>query len=300
MKKSITLIFLFISISLFCQTNDTILNTENKGQNIEKLNTDSIYEILYNQTEKENSRIQEIFLWSMGSIIIIIIAIFGSNIFFNFRFNKKELENLTQQIDLKIQKITEESIESLKASQNNYQEKIENNLKETEKEFQNLLKSFNENYSQQINNLNGNTAKQIETLQDSFNKQLSLTAQNTIENFISVKKEINQGIKSNNLEISKLENKIKRDLARVQAHLWDGREVFSNSLTSRMDELEILIKNKHNLDFYLNDLIENLEKVRKLSKYDHKKLLSLIDKIDSETYKEKVEKIKLISENKLE
>ncbi|WP_296384556.1 hypothetical protein [Winogradskyella sp.] len=70
-----------------------------------------VYKILYEQFQEETSGIQEIFQWSMGSIIVIILAIFGTNIFFNFRYNKKELENLIQQFDLKIQKNYEEFIE---------------------------------------------------------------------------------------------------------------------------------------------------------------------------------------------
>jgi len=300
MKKNLTLIVLFISISLFSQTNDTLSQTNKNSKPIENENIESVYKILYEQTEKENSKIQEIFLWSMGSIIVIILAIFGSNIFFNFRFNKKELENLTQQIDLKIQTIREKSIEMLKADQLSYQEKIEKSLKETEIEFQNLLKSFNENYSQQIDNLNSNTVNQIETIQDSFNKQLLLSKQNTEDKILVIKKEIKQIVGENRLEILNLESNIKRDNARIKAHLWDGREVYSNSLTSRMDELEILIKGSSNLEFYLNDLIDNLNKVKRVSKYDYDKLFRIIEKINSDSYNEMIELIISIANEKLE
>lgn len=356
MKKSLLLLgFLFCLCILFAKTDTTnqIQLNKIKTEKVSNCSNSEVYSILYEESKKSNTELLETFRWAIGSIIIILIAIFGSNIFFNFRFNKKELENLLQQIDLKIQgvrtslldeievenekikkefetksaKISEdfeslqkETISGIIKENNNFKQKIENlfsaqttkneelinnfNLalgdtaKGLSNNYQNQLDTFNKNYSQQINSLNESFNLQIKTLLESHNQQFKLYNEKTDDKINSISKELESKesklsnlIESSKQQLNYMEKRLKMDAARIKINHWDFREVYSNALTYRVEELLYAIEFKSDLDFYLGQLIENLDKMKTISKWDYKKVNEMIKEIDNIKYDQQKETI---------
>jgi hypothetical protein len=58
-----------------------------------------------------------------------------------------------------------------------------------------------------------------------------------------------------------------------------------------MEELSLLIEDNHPLTFYLDSLIENLNKLKEISEFDIKRLKSLMERITEEKYSEQVDRI---------
>ena len=268
--------------------------------------------------------------------------------FFNFRFNKKELDNLLQQIDLKIkdvrsdllseieteteknklefdsrsakiskdfESLQKDTISEILKDNKAYQEKTENliknlnekydefsklitqkvdeNYKEVSNKYQNQLNTFNNNYTQQISSLNDNFKLQINTLSESYNKEISLLKNNTDEKFQSVLKELKSKesqlqnlINQSNNQIETVEKRIKRDSARIKVNLWDHKNVPANALTYRLEELELVIEFGSDLEFYLNQLLENINKLNDIWNSDSDKIKTLMDNISSDQYDE--------------
>lgn len=246
MKKIILILFWgFCSIIIHGQNktiNDstTILNT--KVNQIETL--DNTYKVLYEETRTNNSELLKSFQWSVGSILLIIIAIFGGSIYFNFRFNKNELSNLLQQVDLKIKDIKsdllknqESEIEQLEIifnkkydtlSQdfkelqsttikeiNEYKLKIEENLrshqefstKETSKlsdDFAKKIESISNKYQNQLDTFNDNYKQQINTINQNINKQVDTINTSTEKQINSIAEIFNTKVEVINKDIVKI------------------------------------------------------------------------------------------------
>jgi hypothetical protein len=362
MKKVLLLLIFFFFISFLFAKTDSVSQsqlTKTRIDSIFNLNNAEIYSVLYEESKKSNTELLETFRWSIASIIIILLAVFGSNIFFNFRFNKKELENLLQQIDLKIQEVRtsllneietenekikkefdvkssklsmdfeslqketisgiikennifKEKFDTIILNQTNKSEELIKNMKlkvseitkELSNNYQNQLDTFNKNYSQQINSLNESFNLQIKTLTESYNQQFRLNNEKTDERINSLSKELSSKesslaklIENSKQQLNYMEKRLKMDSARIKVNLWDHKEVYANSLTYRVEELLYAIEFKTDLEFYLSDLLDNLNKMKTLSKWDYNKVKEMIDKIDNIKYEKQKETILEIINN---
>lgn len=372
-------LFLIMSIALLSMTSLAQKVDNSKIKINQNVKTDSVhselktengtYKILYEDIKKNNQELTDSFQWSIGSILLIIIAIFGGSIYYNFRFNKNELSNLMQKVNLKIQEIkndllkeqendikrlesninekTKELSDSFKFLQDNtiqrllneikdFKSKIENNLNEQQertvnkiemlqsdfsknidelsKNYQNQLFSFNENYKQQINTLNINVNKQVDTVNENTNKLINSLTEvlnikvQTINNDIS---KINDSLKdkddkfkqladSVNARQLEMEKNIKREVARTNALLWEHKGVFKNSIRYHIQEISLMFELGWKVvDFYYNEIIENLSNINGLNEYDYNLISKFTELIPSESFEFSI-KIKELIDSKKE
>lgn len=368
-----TIVLLIISQTSFAEKQrDTIIESKEPiRKNVEIQNTTNqqieTYKILYEEVKLNNTRLIESFQWSIGSILLIILAIFGGSIYFNFRYNKNELSNLLQKVDMKIQEIKtdlikkqDDEIEKLELALNERSKKIsddfntlqsntlnrfieeikefkvktDNNLQKyhdqcsatTNKlnddfssrienlsnKYQDQLDSFNENYKQQINTLNISINKQVDTINASTEKQInSLTeilntkVEGLNKDFIKVNESLQEKDKKlNNLsseitnQLDSLKKNYQRDVARTNALLWEHKGVPGNALRYHIEEITLMLDLKWNkIDFYLKEVIENLNKVVKIDDYDYNVIVQFVEKIPKE-YIVEINNIKELTEQK--
>ncbi len=57
-----------------------------------QLDEATMYKLLYKNASSANDRIISTMHWAIGLVSTFILAIFGSQIFFNYRINKEEIE----------------------------------------------------------------------------------------------------------------------------------------------------------------------------------------------------------------
>jgi len=277
------------------QSTDSVEINLNQNEKIEQL-------VKENQTlTSQKSEIVDILKWSIGSILIIIIALLTSSVYFNFRLSRKEIENINKGIELEIknfkidlEKSISQKIELFENSSKENTDNLKVNFTKLEKElnakidrdntklldgFQNQLDEFNINYRQQITTIEKSLTSQINTFENLI-KQLK---DNLLEKINTNSEEINKNNKNVLDLIERVKKSITASIERNAGYMWEAKGVLSNALNSYRRECEIHIDlgNDFMIGLSLDSLKKIAEQMGKVYSYDQKDLEKLFDKLPS-------------------
>ena len=211
-------------------------------------NTDisNIYKSEQTNTENNNSIIS-IIQWVIGIAAAFLLAILGSQIFFNWRINKKEIDFIKKDIDEKIGELKAELIK---------------NYAETNREQNTLINVGLDKIEREI--------KQKITDQLDNNSELSKVQEKAREREIElIKKEISTEIKSLKIDINKNEGDI-----------WNIRGIDANALSSYISMALLKIELGKEVKYALQDIISTLEKREEVYEGDYNRLDDLINKLN--------------------
>lgn len=246
------------------------------------------------QNEHNNAIISTVY-WALSSILIVILAIVGSNIYFNFRFNRKQYEDLIEEQTDKINELERKLIESInskalkieteyKDSSEKFQSEIkafqDERFKETLGEFKNRLESFSQNLKEQIQAQKERIDNNYKSTEERQNNISNLIVEND-EKYKTRFHEVNETIKLTvNYEVNRLSIKIED----LQADFWKNKQLYSNALGCYIRQANSIIEIKWfwHLKFTLKDIIEIINMEKTIDKYYLPKLEELLLKIPEE------------------
>lgn len=239
------------------------------------------------QLKAEKSDLISILQWSLGSILVIIVALFGSSYLFTFRLNKKELDNIEAGFALKIKELM-----------TNFGNEINANVKEDSNalvgRFQKQLDEFNLNYRQQIDNL-----------QTSFSTQIHSMEKTNEDRSESLKTEI-RGTEDRLKKLLKsTETELQAYVYRVEHYMWKTREVWVNALWCLLSEAEIYFEKNNNgmIELCTKDIINVIETIveheTELSKYDKESIIKFSEKLPESLNVEKNKLLEIIDNVKI-
>jgi len=302
MKKLITLSFVFILCSNIIITSQDISGI-NQSENISEVESQEPaknFEDLYLQQKDFNERILNTVYWALGSILFVLLAIVGSNIYYNYQFNKKKYDNLLEEHQKKFNeqeealfnKIVKELdivFKHLSEKNDEYKKEIDEQQKQDRKElgddYKERLDSFSENLIGQIRTLKRNLGEFNESNEKAFEKinkgliQLEVVTQKSINNKIKELKINIRGIEAEN-SISKGDY----DLALIDYI----QQAF----------LCIEIDQDWKLEYSLNDILKIIPKCDYFLHLHERKITRLLPLIPEKFSKLKTEISKAIAEHK--
>ena len=222
-------------------TNDSIPDIEVKKEKISNNSLSELdyYKLLYNQTQSNNEQYISLIQWTLGISFVFLLAIIGSQIFFNYRINKKEIDYIKKDIDEKISELKNDLSESLDEKFNILKSELKVDLTKSESEI----------------------TKNIETKFSSF-KEVSKIKMEVIE------KSLLQNIKA-----------LEKEIEKNAGDLWKLKGVESNALSSFLRSAAIQIDLKREVKYLLDDIIDVLKKLEEIHSSDYNSLDTLIEKI---------------------
>lgn len=248
MKNKI-LIFLFIfNLSAYSQEDSastSIIETENS----QPIQTDDslqgslteldYYKLLAEQSKSNNESFKSLMEWSLGLTFAFLLAIIGSQIFFNYRINKKEVDFIKKDLDEKLAQL-----------KNSYSENIDYKFEKLEKELKiELTKSsieMKKNLSTNFKSHKEYAALKIEATKTSLKQDLKV-----------------------------LEKEIQKNIGDI----WKLKGVESNALSNFIRSAEIDLDLKREVKYILKDIIEILKSLEEIHSRDYESLGKLVDKI---------------------
>lgn len=265
----ITLFFLISTPIENPQTQpDSTIN--DKAQIVNKSTTD--YEELYKLSQTYNEKILNTVYWAIGGIFAAIIGIIGSNIFFNYRFNRKEIENIIQKYDGKF--------ESLKNEHSNY-------IKEQ-------FSTFKESTTESLND------KADSNLED-YKEKVNLVKSTFDEKFSSIKNTVEKNEEVNSKKLAELESLFNRKVNEIgtilhehgaKLYRMEGKKSFAidsylNAGLNRLDEDGDVFTTL----YHISNLLQKSEKIYKTHKAKLKKFLDKVPSDDfNDPFVEEIEK----------
>lgn len=252
---------------------------------------ESTYKLMYENIKYSNDKILDTIYWAIGALFTAVLALFGAQVFFNYRFNKKEIENITKDIDLKTDSLTKNislQIDDFKSRTTN-----ELNLKINDF-FEKARSEFNKDISSELDR----QQKRIDTFSDTINNLINST-QKLFEdkiNKLSISIETyNQSTdkKTNSLieKISNSKTSLQSDLLDLEAEIWrlKGVEgnVFGMYLRSTLKQIEI----NEDIEINLKKIIDSIQLLNYIPKNYQGYLYELIQNIPEHyiMYREKLE-----------
>lgn len=239
--------------------------TETNSQTtISEITVSQAYKLLYENSKESNDRIISTIQWVLGIVFAFLLALIGSQIFFNFRISKKEIDNIKKDID---KKISELKVVLLKD--------IDTTNRENTKQFQELIEKIKTDVKENINYKFEEKSKLLDVKIEMHEKGIGI-----------LKHEFEDDIKY-----------LKVDINKNKGDLWNLKGVKSNALTSFITTASLIIELKREVKYILNDIIEVLEKLNKIHEMDYSALEILITKIPKEHSKIK-SKIEILFKDK--
>lgn len=289
----ITLSFiLLLTTYLTVYSRDTLQTkaTATPTQQIETVENISptAYKLLYENQKESNDKILQTVYWSLGGILAVLLLIIGSNIFFNVRFNKKEVELITTELLSRLEEAKNQYLneinQKIESSTTDLRKTIEEDKQELSKTYQELLKSYNDNLN-----------LQIKTLKESYEEKAKLIAKQ-VERSERIADHHNDMIKHSIDRETKL---LKRDILKNEAEIWILKGIHSISLTSyiRLAKLDFDIEYDWAFKYTSDDIIKCLGKVDSITPEDSAELNAVLE-IANEKYGVKTAQIRQILKDK--
>jgi hypothetical protein len=259
MKKIINLFVLALLVFNLsnAQKNADSLKITKTSKSSDQENTNlsesGAYKLLYENAKENNDAMITTIQWVIGVSIAFLLAILGSQIFFNWRINKKEIDYIKKDIDEKITELKSDLIKDVTSLNKEQEEKIEKLFEKLEKD---ILGKINSELDK---------AKNLLDVKDELiNFKIS-----------SYKKELTEEVKALQINVEKNEGDI-----------WKIKGVESNALSSYLRTAFLQVELKREVKYILDEIIEILKNRDEVHEFDYEKLDSLIDKL-SEKYDDK-------------
>jgi len=293
MTRKILLSLLFLTTILIVYGKDTLqtkstMVTSKVLASIPDDISPTAYKLLYENQKETNDKILQTVYWSLGGILGVLLLIIGSNIYFNVRFNKKEVELITTELLNKLEDAKNiyllEISQKIEISSIELRKTIELEKQELSKTYQELLKSYSDNFHQQINSLKESNEEKAKLL----TKQIERTERMTDQQNDRIKNSIDRETKL-----------LKRDILKNDAEIWLLKDLPTIALTSyiRLAKLDFEINYDWAFQYTSDDIIKCLSKVESLSPDNSAELNAVLD-IAVEKYKTKTDKIKELLKDK--
>ncbi len=218
------------------------------------------------QLQKENSELREqntemaeLFKWSISSILLIILALLGSSVFFNFRLSKKELENINKGLELDMRnlkiKLEKDISEKMSIMENAYVKNVE----ESKNSFLALEKEFNSNFGAFQNKTEKNISQKMQSLEELTRNHIEKSK----SEFDLLVKEINSNIKNDN---SKLIDRFQNQLDEFNTNYRQQITTIEKSLNSQFTGLEKRLEQTN------ENLLEKIKKTEEKGASNHDKI----------------------------
>ncbi|MEW2919965.1 hypothetical protein AB1A65_00755 [Muricauda sp. ANG21] len=271
------LLALVFSVS-FAQKDSLVINEEV----LDPIQTSEIraYQLLYENSNEINNKILSTIYWSLGGIFTVVLAIIGSTIFFNFRFNKKEIENITtdaiRQIDI-----------AKNTFSNQIEEKLNNFIIETQKSLNIEEQNLTNTYKELLKSYSDNLESQIKANKEFFSEKI-IQIENKIE--FNLQSTVEKTNELNNSLIKRIKEKEIKSLNN-EAELWKLRGVPSNALRCHIKECSL----GFDVGFFwlfemrLDRICAEIDKIDELDKYLKEEIDDFMLRIPSSLNAEKSE-----------
>lgn len=258
-KYSVLILLYIISISTFSQISDstqipsptTASLTPTLKSNTEEVFTElDYYKVLYEKEKENNESFKSLIQWTLGVSLGFLLAIIGSQIFFNYRLNKKEIDYIKKDIDEKILELENKLIEKIQLKF----DEIDDGLKEG------LAKNQKENKEFLVDRLNSDSKV--------LDAELKLLKNVTEFDIKVLQDELEGGISS-----------LKELILKNKGDIWNLKGIDSIALSNYIEVAFIKLKRKNEVKYILNDIIEVLKELNEIHDRDFKNLKLLYKRI---------------------
>lgn len=277
MKNYLIILFLCICSNLHPQIKDSINLVEPQVTTLnpttESVQTDvfselDYYKSLYENSKENNESYKSLLQWTFGISLGFLLAIIGSQIFFNYRLNKKELDYIKKDIDEKILELENKLIEKIQSKFDELDENLKSGLSNNQKENKKFLEE---------------KLKSDEELRKAKFELLEKVTDFEIKN---IQKQLDKSVMS-----------LKEDIVKNKGDLWKLKGVESNALSSFIEVAFIKKKLNYEIKYILDDIIDVLKEIEDIHESDFNKLKELYEIIKT-THKAKADRINELIKNK--
>jgi hypothetical protein len=217
------------------------------------------YKLLYENASQSNDRLISTIQWALGIAISVIVAIILSQIFFNYRISKKEIDYIKKDIDEKLAALKLELVGSIETHQ----------------------KAAVTDIDEKINTLSSELRA---SLRDKVHRRLDALwrVHDSFENRLEDK------IKTQKIEIEK-----------NTGDIWLLKGLKSNALSNYLKSALLKLELGENVKYLLDDIIAILTELEDIHEFEHEKLNKLTGNLDSSYAAQKEKIIKLYKNMKV-
>jgi hypothetical protein len=221
-------------------------------ENNATLDAENYYRLLYDNSKKETEKYVNLLTTALTVIVALIIAIVGSSFFYNYRFNKKEFELITNETADKIKEVQKELIRQTK-------EEIEVLTKENKERLNEEFGKISDTYKTNFDTLKDSLKTILMSFRQDVDKRLDAHDKTfkELENAISTLEETAK----ENLKFN--EKGLKIDLLDIKGELYVMKGWHSLALSCFVDQANFCIEtyNKWRLEFIVDDIVSSINKV---------------------------------------
>lgn len=270
--KYFVLIALFISLikDAYCDSNrlpqdliDSIKISHIEPNN--KIESDAkLYQLLYENEKKHSENLTSTMQWTIGISVAFILAIFGSQLYFNWRINKKEIEYIHKDFEEKVSQFRLQFTNELNESIRQQTDLTNTTFETVKKEF----KDFIDHEFEQNTKLSEAAAKLLQ----SDIQRISTTLDYKIKD-------------------------LQTNIEKTEGDIWKLKGVESNALTNYLKTALLELELNRELKYTLDYIIEILEQIQEIHEFDYERLIQLTVKLPSK-YELQKNKIKTLFEGK--
>lgn len=284
----IAFVFMFIiviSTKTFAETNYNEISNNGSMTAISTQTSDSqlteaeTYKLLYENQKEFNGKILDTIYWALGAIGAAIIALLGGNIFFNYRVNKNEIENISQNLSREFEKFKNDSADGI-------QQKINESMIVNRDEFKNLSLNNQKEMQKYIDNQNVQI-KSIKTFFDEALEEIGASVENNQRGTQRMCESLEKNFQRENKDL-------RVELNKLEAEKWRNKGVYQNVLACYVRAGNLEIELKLNIEDTIKNILEALENSSRLSNAYSTLLFQFIEKIP-EKYSIQKEKINEIA-----
>lgn len=242
--KNILLILIFqFSILTFGQKDSTEIQSLKvdstvdieKKSNITELD---YYKLLAEQAQKDNETYISLTQWTLGISFAFLLAIIGSQIFFNYRINKKEIDYIRKDLDEKISELKNEINQSINSKFDDLEKELK---KDMTKESLEMKKTLSSDFT-------------------------------THKEYLKLKLEVQE--KSLKQDLKVLEKEVEQN----KGDLWKLKGVESNALSSFVKSASLQIELNRDPKYILDEINTVLGNMEEINSYDYERLNTLSEK----------------------
>lgn len=231
MIKKLLIIISLLWMSLMVSASEEAISLNNQeiatkpDKLVELKEKAELYKLLFENAKESNDRLVSSIHVIIGTVITFFLALFGAQLFFNFKLKKEEIEKIKSDVN-----------EQFSNLYNDVTNKTGVLFKNNEKE---MSKSFSL-YKKEIN----------ETIKEKLSEESKL---------ISSKLEKHEEqIKNVQVNSERLINQLKIQLERTVGDVWDLRGVESNALGRYVRTALLALENGNDVTHIINDIVKLL------------------------------------------
>lgn len=262
--KKLSLAFTIFLVTGMCfgQNSSHKIDTTISTISDSRINTVVDYQLLYENQKEYTSDIITTVYWALSSIMLIILAIIGSNIFFNFRFNQKLFKELEDKLRNDFSQVGNDLIKISADQITNYKEKSSNDILEYKQEIIKLLQSsskqLDDKYEDKIDNLTKGLNKHLESskmvyvenlnqLTQDYNERLSTASKNITKQMEATQKLLDERNSNLNNSIKKINNKLENLNNNLEKYKNDSVGFVKSEITNLKHDVLESIKYEDNI-----------------------------------------------------